>query len=63
MALAKSEEGFWDSKLGQKLLRDRVERSFPEFIAQNPAGVLGEEGLKRHYKTDEPVNILRRLKF
>jgi hypothetical protein len=31
------------SKSGQKLLRDRVERSFPEFIARAPAGVLARE--------------------
>ena len=62
IALTKSEQGFWDSKAGQKLLQDRVERSFPEFIARVPAGALVEVGLKRHYKTPEPVKILRRLK-
>lgn len=62
IALTKSEENFWGSKLGQKLLQDRVERSFPEFIARAPAGALTEAGLKRHYKTPEPVKILRRLK-
>jgi len=61
VGLAKSEEEFWASKLGQKLLRDRVERSFPEFIARTPAGILGEAGLKRHYKTPEPVKVLRPL--
>jgi hypothetical protein len=34
IALSKLEEEFWASKVGQKLLRDRVERSFPEFIAR-----------------------------
>jgi len=62
IALTKSEQGFWDSKAGQKLLQDRVERCFPEFIARVPAGALVEVGLKRHYKTPEPVKILRRLK-
>jgi hypothetical protein len=62
IALTKSEENFWGSKLGQKLLQDRVERSFPEFIARAPASMLTEAGLKRHYKTPEPVKILRRLK-
>jgi hypothetical protein len=62
IALTKSEENFWGSKFGQKLLQDRVERSFPEFIARAPAGALTEAGLKRHYKTPEPVKILRRLK-
>ncbi len=62
IALTKAEENFWGSKLGQKLLQDRVERSFPEFIARTPASVLAELGLKRHYKTPEPVKVLRRLK-
>lgn len=38
MALTKIEDDFWASKTGQKLLRDRVERSFAEFIARVPAG-------------------------
>lgn len=62
IALTKAEQGFWESKVGQKLLQDRVERSFPEFIARVPSGVLVEVGLKRHYKTPEPVKILRRMK-
>ena len=59
IALSKIEEEFWASKTGQKLLRDRVERSFPEFIARVPAGLLNEVGLKRHYKTPEPIKALR----
>jgi hypothetical protein len=59
IALAKASEDFWGSKTGQKLLRDRVDRTFPEFIARVPAGLLAEGGLKRHYKTPEPVKILR----
>ena len=59
IALAKLEEEFWASKTGQKLLRDRVERSFPEFIARVAGGLLTEVGLKRHYKTPEPVKSLR----
>jgi hypothetical protein len=62
IAVAKVEEEFWASKQGQKLLRDRVERSFPEFVARVPAGMLSEAGLKRHYKTPEPVKVLRPLK-
>ena len=61
IALSKIEEDFWASKAGQKLLRDRVERSFPEFIARAPSGMLNELGLKRHYKTPEPVKLLRSL--
>jgi hypothetical protein len=59
ITLAKAEEEFWGSKTGQKLLRDRVERSFPEFIARVPGGMLTELGLKRHYKTPEPIKPLR----
>jgi hypothetical protein len=59
IALNKIEDDFWASKTGQKLLRDRVERSFPEFIARVPAGLLGDLGLKRHYKLPEPVKVLR----
>ena len=59
IALNKIEDDFWASKTGQKLLRDRVERSFPEFIARVPAGLLGDAGLKRHYKLPEALKVLR----
>jgi hypothetical protein len=59
IALSKLEEDFWASKTGQKLLRDRVERIFPEFIARVPGGMLSEVGLKRHYKTPEAIKVLR----
>lgn len=59
IALSKVEEDFWASKAGQKMLRDRVERNFPEFIARVPGGMLSEVGLKRHYKTPEPIKLLR----
>ena len=59
IALTKIEDDFWASTNGQKLLRDRVERSFAEFIARVPAGLLGDVGLKRHYKLPEPLKILR----
>jgi hypothetical protein len=59
IALTKVEEDFWGSKTGQKLLRDRVEKSFAEFISRVPSGMLGEAGLKRHYKTPEPVKVLQ----
>lgn len=59
VALTKIEDDFWASKTGQKLLRDRVERSFPEFISRVPSGLLGDGGLKRHYKVPEPVKVLR----
>jgi hypothetical protein len=56
--LSKLEEDFWLSKQGQKLIGDRVERSFPEFIARVPSGMLSEAGLKRHYKEPEPIKVL-----
>jgi hypothetical protein len=59
IALDKLQEDFWASKTGQKLLRDRVERSFPEFISRAPSSALSEVGLKRHYKMPEPVKLLR----
>lgn len=59
MALVKLEDDFWASKPGQKLLKDRVERSFPEFIARVPSGLLNEVGLKRHYKLPETLKVLR----
>jgi len=62
MALSKLEEEFWASESGQKMLRDRVERCFPEFIARVPGGMLSEMGLKRHYKTAEPIKLLRAKK-
>jgi hypothetical protein len=59
IVLSKVQDEFWGSKMGQKLLRDRVERSFPEFISRAPNGMLTEVGLKRHYKTPEPLQPLR----
>lgn len=59
IALTKIEDEFWASKTGQKLLKERVERSFPEFIARVPAGMLGDSGLKRHYKLPETLKVLR----
>ncbi|HYG34345.1 MAG TPA: PASTA domain-containing protein [Clostridia bacterium] len=59
IALTKAEEDFWASKTGQKLIRDRVDRIFPEFVSRVPAAMLKELGLKRHYKTPEPIKVLR----
>jgi len=59
IALVKCQEEFWGTKTGQKLLRDRVERTFPEFISRVPGAMLSEAGLKRHYKTPEPIKVLR----
>ncbi len=59
ISLAKVEEEFWLSKAGQKAIRDRVERSFPEFIARVPAAMLKEVNLKRHYKEPETIKSMR----
>jgi hypothetical protein len=62
MALAKVQDEFWGSKAGQKALRDRVDKTFAEFISRVPSGMLSEVGLKRHYKTPEPLKELRASK-
>lgn len=59
MALIKLQDDFWASKAGQKLLKDRVEKSFPEFVARVSAGSLNEVGLKRHHKLPETLKVLR----
>ena len=60
-ALATIEEEYWASKGGQKAQRDRVERTFAEFVQRVPAAMLTESGLKRHYKEPEPRIELKRL--
>jgi len=62
VALAKAQEGFWESKAGQQHLRKRTERTFPEFINKVPGKMLGEAGLKRHYKEPETVKAIQVLK-
>ena len=59
IALTKIEDDYWASKAGQKAIRDRVERCFPEFITRAPGGMFTELGLKRHYKTPEALKTLR----
>jgi hypothetical protein len=59
ITLTKTQDDFWASKQGQKLIRDRVEKTFAEFIARVPAKLLGEGGLKRHYKEPEPLKQIR----
>jgi hypothetical protein len=61
ISLSKIEEDFWASKTGQKLQRDRVDKSSPEFIQRAPAGLLSEVGLKRHYKLPEALRVHRTL--
>jgi hypothetical protein len=60
-ALAKIEQEFWETKKGQQLQRDRVEKTFAEFIINVPASALTESGLKRHYKGPEALKTLRLL--
>jgi hypothetical protein len=60
-ALAKIEEEFWATKSGQKAQRDRVEKTFAEFISRVPAAMLADSGMKRHYKEPEPRKTLQRL--
>jgi hypothetical protein len=60
--LNKAQEDFWESKAGQNHLRNRTERTFPEFIAKVPGKLLTEVGLKRHYKDPEPVKQIKLLK-
>jgi hypothetical protein len=62
VALGKAQEDFWESKAGQQHLRNRVERTFPEFIAKVPSKLLNEAGLKRHYKDPEPIRQIKSLK-
>lgn len=62
IALNKVQENFWESKAGQQHLRNRVERTFPEFISKVPSKMLNEVGLKRHYKDPEPVKQIKILK-
>ena len=58
-ALAKIEDEFWATKKGQQLQRERVEKSFAEFITHVPASALTESGLRRHYKEPETLKALR----
>lgn len=62
IALAKVQDSFWESKAGQLHLRKRTERTFPEFLAKVPGKVLGEAGLKRHYKEGEALKQIKLLK-
>jgi hypothetical protein len=63
ITLTKTQDDFWASKQGQKLIRDRVEKTFAEFISRVPAKMLGEGGLKRHYKEPEPLKQIRAEKM
>lgn len=58
--LSSVEEEFWETKAGLQLQRDRVEKTFAEFITHVSAAALAERGLKRHYKDPEPRKTLHR---
>lgn len=60
-ALSRIEEEFWQTKKGLQLQKSRVEKNFAEFIQHVPAAMLGEAGLKRHYKEPETLQTLRLL--
>ena len=60
-SLAKIEEEFWQTKKGLQMQKDRVEKSFAEFISNVPASALTESGLRRHYKGPEALRTLRLL--
>jgi len=59
-AIEKLQAEFWETKAGQNALRKGAERNFPEFVERVSAGLLREEGLKRHYKQPEAVKVLRK---
>ena len=58
-ALANIQEEFWATKKGQILLRQGVEQSFAEFIANVPASALAESGIKRIFKDPETLKEFR----
>ena len=58
MALERAQGDFWESKPGLKLQRDRVEKTFAEFINRVQAGAIGERGIKRLHKLPETLKVL-----
>ncbi len=62
MALANAQAEYWETKGGQNALRKGAQRNFPDFVSRVPAKLLGEVGLKRHYKDPETVKVIRQLK-
>lgn len=57
-ALANIQEEFWSNKKGQKMIREGVDRSFAEFIANVPASALSESGIKRYHKDPETLKTM-----
>jgi len=61
-ALARIETEFWETKKGVELQRGGTDKCFAEFINHVPAAMLGDCGLKRHYKDPETLHTLRAAK-
>lgn len=59
--LSRIAQEFWETKKGQELQRKGTEKTFAEFITHVPAAMLGDGGLKRHYKDPETRQMLRLL--
>jgi hypothetical protein len=49
IALNSVAQEFWQTKKGLKLMK-KTQRTFEAFVEHVPAGLLTNEGLKRHYK-------------
>jgi hypothetical protein len=49
IALNSVAQEFWQTKKGLKLMK-KTQRTFEAFVEHVPAGLLANEGLKRHYK-------------
>jgi hypothetical protein len=54
-ALSSIENEFWETKAGQKLLKELGERSFAEFISSVSASALADSSMKRLHK--EPATL------
>jgi hypothetical protein len=60
-ALSSIENEFWETKAGQKRLRELGERSFAEFISTVSASALGDSSMKRLHKEPAALTTLRLL--
>lgn len=60
-ALSSIENEFWETKAGQKRLRELGERSFAEFISTVSASALADSSMKRLHKEPAPLTTLRLL--
>lgn len=60
-ALSSIENEFWETKAGQKRLRELGERSFAEFISTVSASALADSSMKRLHKEPAALTTLRLL--